>query len=823
MADDAGALLVRSGLVPSSALDEARVKVASLGGTLGEQLVASGTISDDALTDFYRKRLLVPQVNPNTLARLPVRVVSAIPSDMAIELRAIPVSLDGDNNLTVAMSDPSDSHAVDEIAFFTGTYVVRAVATQMQIAWCLAHYYGHVTPLGQRLLQPTGATDDTPPTPSASGKIPRTKGHTAKVDAARHRAIVPVTGPVDLPRPNSAVLDDPSVPEPPPKPAEAAPEPAAEPPEPQTRESMPEIAADSAAPDRPRARSISGEIRVPIRRAPSIRPPMPDPLEDDDADGSGPVITIEAGSPDEDPTGPRKVPVKRRVVRTDPPELRARAGEVDAETGPITKVDLDEPRIIINDEPPTGADVSGELRVVAHRDELAAPATTIEVDDTSVGVVIHEHYKPDSEPVLLERRAGTDDTTGPRTPAPSADDDTDDDDVVVLDAPKHKPRPDKRTQMGMIATPILPRTHRDTEATGVPTLDDTDPRAVEPETDPTRVDATAAPSSPDDYSDETLAAPPSAGRRRDDTSPNVAPPGLARTSTRPLTPRPIRANSEDDGHGVTSVMSAVELDEAIPQRTAEVLPGHLEERANAYSGEISDSTERRVDYDPVDDGWGPPGSTIPPPLLGAMPGTEDDSGPARIPVSDVESTPLIVAPPSPPEPARGSPAIPDAPSLVRALEEATSRSVQLIHALERAQSRDDVITLMTTHLADTHRRAGFFSIKSTELTVFSMLPKPELIPVAALRLDRPSTLQDVVGTRLPYRGPMHDDDSRHFLAAALGTCPAEILLVPVTVRERVVGVLFGEHRLLHTFDDQLALAARAAGMALERILKTKRN
>jgi hypothetical protein len=39
----------------------------------------------------------------------------------------------------------------------------------------------------------------------------------------------------------------------------------------------------------------------------------------------------------------------------------------------------------------------------------------------------------------------------------------------------------------------------------------------------------------------------------------------------------------------------------------------------------------------------------------------------------------------------------------------------------------------------------------------------------------------------------------------------------------VVGVLFGEHRQRHTFDDQLALAARAAGMALERILKAKRG
>src|SRR3982750_80984 len=128
---------------------------------------------------------------------------------MAIELRAIPVSLDGDNTLPlVAMSDPSDRHAVDEIAFFTGSYVVRAVATQMQIAWCLAHYYGHVTGLGQRLLQPSegeGPTGQTPSRP-VSRPLPRTKGLTGKVEAARHRALPPMTGPVDIQRPASGVL-----------------------------------------------------------------------------------------------------------------------------------------------------------------------------------------------------------------------------------------------------------------------------------------------------------------------------------------------------------------------------------------------------------------------------------------------------------------------------------------------------------------------------------------------------------------------------------------------------------------------------------------
>jgi hypothetical protein len=257
-------------------------------------------------------------------------------------------------------------------------------------------------------------------------------------------------------------------------------------------------------------------------------------------------------------------------------------------------------------------------------------------------------------------------------------------------------------------------------------------------------------------------------------------------------------------------MTAVELDDAVPQRTTD-LPEHL--------------VRRGVQYDPVDDGWGPPGTTIPPPLLGAIPGSDDDeelSG--AIPMPNVDSAPLIVGPPS-------LAMVGDTPgkSLVRALEEATARAIDVIRQLERTQGRDEIVEMMVSYLAETHHRAGFFVTRHTqsktagELALFAMTPRPAAIPSATLRLDRSSTLQDVVGTRLPYRGPMHDDASRAFLVSTLGACPPEILLVPVSVRERVVGVLFGEHRLRHTFDDQLALAARAAGMALERLLRARRG
>jgi hypothetical protein len=756
VADDAGALLVRNGLITPSSLEQARSRVEELGGTIGEQLVATGAIDDNALTDFYKSRLLVPQVNPNSLARLPIRVIATIPNDMAIELRAIPVSLDADNNLTVAMSDPSDRHAVDEIGFFTGAFVVRACATQMQIAWCLAHYYGHVTPLGQKLLSPTA--NDGPPVAAATPQpTPRVRGVTAQVNALRHRRIDPIHR--DAVAGSDGIGGDT--------------EPLADFKAPQLDDDTDPViivvppsteGSDGIPAPQPRARSVSGEIKIP-KRAPSIRPPLP--IEDID---SGPVITIEQEPPEEEPPPTIKVVPqrKKRVVQPDPPELAARGGEIDVNTGKMRRIEVDDgPKILIDaDAMDVGNNVAaaaGELEARTSDEQPAPPppGVTIEIDDS---------LDRESRPILLERTResrGPGDSVTFRQRAPSVADFPDDDDEVVVLQPKKTPgRLDRRTQVGIGIVPAVTRTTRDTEATPLPVDDG-----------PTTQMASA----------------------------------------------PVHDDDDDDDLGTsTAVMTAVELDDAIPERTSEVIPGHLEQLGRPA---ISVSPAS----DDLDDGWGPPGTTIPPPLLGAVPGSDDDGIPGRIPVGDMDSAPLIVAPPSPPEPSRSSPSINPLGDAVRALEDATTSLLALIRSLEHASSRDEVVTLMIDHLSATHRRAGFFVIKAgaakgvSELSVFAIKPRPTTPPIATLRLDRPSTLQDVVGTRLPYRGPMHDDDSRTFVASALGGGGAELLLVPIAVRERVVGVLFGEHRQRHTFDDQLSLAARAAGQALERILKAKRS
>ncbi|HTR55971.1 MAG TPA: hypothetical protein VMJ10_35085, partial [Kofleriaceae bacterium] len=517
MADDAGALLVRSGLVSASALDEARARAVEEGGTLGEQLVATGLVADEALTDFYKSRLLVPQVNPNTLARLPAKVVAVIPSDMAIELRAIPVSLDKENNLTVAMGDPSDRHAVDEIAFFTSAYVVRAVATQMQIAWCLAHYYGHVTALGQRLLQPT-AGGPGGALAAAVRPVPRSKGQTGRIEAMRHRAIVPGE-PVKAAEPAPEPTPEPApvvAPEPPPPPAAVV----------GAKPAEPEGTPDPAAP-RQRARSVSGEIRVPKLRAQSIKPPLPE--DDDEVEVSGPIIAIEAGEPsgrtaipfalgDEPtlPSGPiisievgedepgdrseeptdrsRPAPPRRtRPAEPDPPELAARAGEVQLRSGPAQAASVEEPRVVIAEEldeaqaiaesrkitarlaekpepePEAEAelpDVAGELVVRAARpthDRPITPTITVEVaDEPSAPVVIHAVLEEKSEPVLLDRRRESDAPTNVAVTAATPPVAEPDDDEVLELPPKRaataRPRVDRRTQLGvgMIAAATRP-------------------------------------------------------------------------------------------------------------------------------------------------------------------------------------------------------------------------------------------------------------------------------------------------------------------------------------------------------------------------------
>ncbi len=861
MADDAGALLVRSGLITADALELARALVQSAGGSLGEHLVATNALSDDALTEFYRTRLLVPQVNPNTLARLPESVVAAIPPELAIDMRVIPVALG--EGITIAMGDPSNRVAVDEVSSATGTYVIRSVATQMQIAWCLAHYYGHVTALGQRLVQngPTGEGGEPIPPPSAPPR--RARGLTSKVNAARHRALPPITSQVQILRPNPALLDDPtpdpvieiSADEPseptvqieaaPPGPdddggddTEAEIQLEAEPAGPgESAPRLPSLAErlaaahvfddldddddEAAPPPLPagRVRTVTGEIAIGAKRKPTVRQPVEPAVE--------PESTIEI-SDDLKP--------KRRAANwQDPPELASRTGEL-APRPASHRSHLEEPAIIIADDiandayaPPAAGDPVAEAKAKANRlaqlnasvevkleDDVAIvtsqPARHLTSGGASGGAVGQAADESDSAPILLQPKRPSLEMPAAGPPEPVQDEPSG---VVLLAQPK---RPSLEIPAVRPPAPGIP-------APPVVAKPATKPAATKAASATSAPTSAPAPRRPEKKTQLGLGIDPVKSATSETVVPFAASPGSGRASRDTEVTLPPHMGDEEAPEEVVARLQAAASAAAVSAPTA--APALAANAAPA--ARPSQRAASRASTSDVDDGWGPPGSTIPPPWLGSIPGGIDAdlaSGipGAVIPISD-ESGPLLLAPPSPPQPRRSGsmPAASTSEDLVAELEAATGRVVELVRRLDQAVDRDQIIDLLVQHLADSHQRAGFFTIRQAVLTPFRLVPGPAEMPAAQLKLDGPSTLQDVVDTQLPYRGPIADESSRQFLAAVLGEVPAEILLVPISVRERAVGVLFAERRKRHTFDEQLAVASRAAGAAFERVVRARRN
>jgi hypothetical protein len=173
MAEGSGALLLRAGVLRPNQVAAATQLRQREGGSFGECLIRTGAMTEDGLVDFYHKRLMIPRINAVKLEHVPLKVIALVPADMAAEFRVIPVEIDGEGNVTLAMADPSDNHAVDEVAFFIDRFVVRAVAPESAVRRAIERYYGvrFTSPRtdGQRLLE--GEPKQLNPEPSTKVKV----------------------------------------------------------------------------------------------------------------------------------------------------------------------------------------------------------------------------------------------------------------------------------------------------------------------------------------------------------------------------------------------------------------------------------------------------------------------------------------------------------------------------------------------------------------------------------------------------------------------------------------------------------------------------
>ena len=141
MAVRIGELLLKEERITPAQLKEALEHQRSDGGKLGFNLVKLGFVKDEEIASVLSRQYGVPSINLSQFD-IDAGVIKLVPAATAQKFEVVPVSRAG-ATLTIAMSDPTNVFAVDDIKFMTGYHVEPVVASQTAIVAALDRYYGN--------------------------------------------------------------------------------------------------------------------------------------------------------------------------------------------------------------------------------------------------------------------------------------------------------------------------------------------------------------------------------------------------------------------------------------------------------------------------------------------------------------------------------------------------------------------------------------------------------------------------------------------------------------------------------------------------------
>ncbi|HLG57250.1 MAG TPA: type IV-A pilus assembly ATPase PilB [Vicinamibacterales bacterium] len=140
MAVRIGELLLKEKRITPEQLQEALNYQRQHGGKLGFNLIKLGYVKDDEITALLSKQYGVPSI---ALGQFDVdaAVVKLVPAETAQKYQIVPLSRSG-ATLTIAMTDPTNVFAMDDIKFMTGYNVEPVVASETAVIDAIAKYYG---------------------------------------------------------------------------------------------------------------------------------------------------------------------------------------------------------------------------------------------------------------------------------------------------------------------------------------------------------------------------------------------------------------------------------------------------------------------------------------------------------------------------------------------------------------------------------------------------------------------------------------------------------------------------------------------------------
>ena len=212
MTVDLGTRLVREELVSRADLERALAHSGRLGRPLASGLVDLGLLSEDGLVRFFRARLPFGEADRSALEVVAPEVAQQIPRAMAEEFGLLAIGRAGDT-LSVAMVDPSNRHAIDEVGFFTGCTIVPLVARPSDLEWARDRLYPITTETAPLSVPLSAAELDDDAIVELVTRRDRTP-QDAKTPRGANEGGVEITHVIALARPKVPTADDWVLPEP---------------------------------------------------------------------------------------------------------------------------------------------------------------------------------------------------------------------------------------------------------------------------------------------------------------------------------------------------------------------------------------------------------------------------------------------------------------------------------------------------------------------------------------------------------------------------------------------------------------------------------
>ena len=134
-----GELLVRENLISVQQLRKAQEEQRQNGTRIGAALIKTGAIEESKLTEFLSKQYGVPAINLKDFDIDP-DVIKLVTKEVALKHVVLPVNRAGPA-LIVAMADPSNIFAQDDLKFLTGYNIEPVVASEVAIREAIEKYY----------------------------------------------------------------------------------------------------------------------------------------------------------------------------------------------------------------------------------------------------------------------------------------------------------------------------------------------------------------------------------------------------------------------------------------------------------------------------------------------------------------------------------------------------------------------------------------------------------------------------------------------------------------------------------------------------------